>query len=177
MKPSIEKLDAGLREIIESKGRSSKAKIIRGLFNRITEAMEEGITLDMLVDYLHQNDIAITKNSLRNTLYRIRKERDGNLKTKTDVDVSESPTFKQAPIISKNEVPPSENSTKESTVEELEGEERLQDILDRFYSVNGLKDRYKVLGGDINDFKGKSISDQRQLVNNLKIKVTRQLSL
>ena len=63
LKPSIEKLDAGLREIIESKGRSSKAKIIRGLFNRITEAMEEGITLNMLVDCLHQNDIAITKNS------------------------------------------------------------------------------------------------------------------
>ena len=175
MKPSIEKLDAGLQEIIESQGRSSKAKIIRGLFDRITEAMEEGITLDMLVDYLRQNEILITKNSLRNTLYRIRKER-GN---KSTVNKEPEIIHTQSPVISKNTIPPSSTSTststKESVSEELKGEEQLQSILDRYYSVNGLKERYEALGGDIEDFKGKSISDQRQLVNNLKAKITRQL--
>ncbi|EMC9392153.1 hypothetical protein VO419_003989 [Vibrio parahaemolyticus] len=81
----------------------------------------------------------------------------------------------QSPVISKNTVPSSSTSTKESVSEELEGEEQLQSILDRYYSVNGLKERYEALGGDIEDFKGKSISDQRQLVNNLKAKITRQL--
>lgn len=171
LKPSIEKLDAGLQEIIESQGRSSKAKIIRGLFDRITEAMEEGITLDMLVDYLRQNEILITKNSLRNTLYRIRKERGNKSTVNKDPEIIHT----QSPIISKNTVPSSSTSTKESVSEELEGEKQLQSILDRYYSVNGLKERYEALGGDIEDFKGKSISDQRQLVNNLKAKITRQL--
>ena len=151
----------------------SKIKAIRKIYHRIEEALDNGLTIHLLCDYLNQKGLEISPNYLYLVLHRIRKERSHE----AAVNKKSETTRVEPPIISKNEVPSSSNSTKESTDEELEGEERLQNILDRFYSVNGLKERYKVLGGDINDFKGKSISDQRQLVNNLKIKVTRQLSL
>lgn len=49
--------------------------IIRQLFDSLTEAMNEGVTLDLIVNYFQQQELLITKGYLRNTLYRIRKER------------------------------------------------------------------------------------------------------
>ncbi|EHE7897813.1 hypothetical protein J0V14_004654 [Vibrio parahaemolyticus] len=149
----------------------SKIKAIRKIYHRIEEALDNGLTIHLLCDYLNQKGLEISPNYLYLVLHRIRKER-GN---KSTVNKEPEIIHTQSSVISKNTVPSSSTSTKESVSEELEGEEQLQSILDRYYSVNGLKERYEALGGDIEDFKGKSISDQRQLVNNLKAKITRQL--
>ncbi|HBH7909318.1 TPA: hypothetical protein KDX60_004496 [Vibrio parahaemolyticus] len=168
---NLKRLEQELLAYCEVHSRSSKSRKIRALFNTIQYVIDDGLSLDHIVSFLSQNDIPVSKNTLKVYLYRIRKER-GN---KSTVNKEPEIIHTQSPVISKNTVPSSSTSTKESVSEELEGEEQLQNILDRYYSVNGLKERYEALGGDIEDFKGKSISDQRQLVNNLKAKITRQL--
>ena len=163
MKPSIEKLDAGLQEIIESQGRSSKAKIIRGLFERITEAMEEGITLDMLVDYLRQNDILITKNTLRNTLYRIRKERGHSPPSTTTVQPKSQPpdggheTPIPEPIPTSQPTPPAPDT--------------YDRLMEQYMACNNPVDRYVALGGKREDIEEKNISTQRSMVSQLRTKL------
>lgn len=158
MKLSIEKLDAGLQEIIETQGRSSKAKIIRGLFERITEAMEEGITLDMLVDYLRQNEILITKNSLRNTLYRIRKER-GN-----------EPNSKPIKTITKeNHVSPTLPISSSNSEETTETQINPYDLMmEKYKQCDNQVDKYIALGGKREDIEEQNISTQRGMVMTLR---------
>ncbi|EIO4564155.1 hypothetical protein LQM11_004807 [Vibrio parahaemolyticus] len=158
MKPSIEKLDAGLQEIIKTQGVPSKAKIIRDLFTRITEAMDEGITLDMLTDYLHQNDVLITKNSLRNTLYRIRKER-GN-----------EPNSKQRKTITKeNHVSPTSPISSSNSEELPESEINPYDLMmEKYKQCNNQVDKYIALGGKREDIEEQNISTQRGMVMTLR---------
>ncbi|HHY0626537.1 TPA: hypothetical protein ACVU5F_004617 [Vibrio parahaemolyticus] len=158
MKPSIEKLDAGLQEIIKTQGVPSKAKIIRDLFTRITEAMDEGITLDMLTDYLHQNDVLITKNSLRNTLYRIRKER-GN-----------EPNSKQRKTITKeNHVSPTPPISSSNSEEPPESEINPYDLMmEKYKQCNNQVDKYIALGGKREDIEEQNISTQRGMVMTLR---------
>ncbi|EGU33977.1 hypothetical protein [Vibrio scophthalmi] len=170
MKHNIELLDAELKEIIESQGKSSKAKVIRKLFDRLSEAISEGITLDMLVDYFRQKDLAITKNYLRNALYRIRKEQCHKSTSKQNPEITTitkpaiSDATQQTTVKSTNQLTPRSDDKKEN-------EKILDDILERFSAIKDLEGRYEVLGGNIEDFKNKSTNDQRQLVTNLKIKV------
>ncbi len=158
LKLSIEKLDAGLQEIIETQGRSSKAKIIRGLFERITEAMEEGITLDMLVDYLRQNEILITKNSLRNTLYRIRKER------------CNKPNSKPIKTITKeNHVSPTLPISSSNSEETTETQINPYDLMMKKYKqCHNQVDKYIALGGKREDIEEQNISTQRGMVMTLR---------
>lgn len=158
MKLSIEKLDAGLQEIIETQGRSSKAKIIRGLFDRITEAMEEGITLDMLVDYLHQNEILITKNSLRNTLYRIRKERGNEPNSKPIKTITKENHVSPTPPIS-------------SSISEKPTETQINPydlMMEKYKQCNNQVDKYIALGGKREDIEEQNISTQRGMVMTLR---------
>ncbi|EJG1885588.1 hypothetical protein BS049_RS22930 [Vibrio parahaemolyticus] len=158
MKPTIEKLDAGLQEIIKTQGVPSKAKIIRDLFTRITEAMDEGITLDMLTDYLHQNDVLITKNSLRNTLYRIRKER-GN-----------EPNSKQRKTITKeNHVSPRPPISSSNSEDPPESEINPYDLMmEKYKQCNNQVDKYISLGGKREDIEEENISTQRGMVMTLR---------
>lgn len=147
LKPSIDLLDAGLKEIIETQGRSSKSKIISGLFERITEAMSEGITLDMLVDYLRQNDILITKNTLRNTLYRIRKKRGHKPKTKHH---QETITPQIEPVIT--------NDNKQI----------YDQLIEQYNQCKNQTDKYIVLGGKREDIEHLPIGKQRDMVMKLR---------
>lgn len=175
MKPSIDLLDAGLKEIIETQGCSSKSKIISGLFERITEAMSEGITLDMLVDYLRQNDILITKNTLRNTLYRIRKKRG----KKTD-KVETTEIAKPLTTSSHSQVTPIDNNQntdipnmEKLSVDQFEtGLDYWQALLKQFSNTKGNIERYVLLGGDRKKIESESISEQRNMVTLLKMKLS-----
>ncbi|EGQ8084058.1 hypothetical protein ABF107_004435 [Vibrio parahaemolyticus] len=158
MKLSIEKLGAGLQEIIETQGRSSNAKIIRGLFDRITEAMEEGITLDMLVDYLHQNEILITKNSLRNTLYRIRKERGNEPNSKPSQTISKENHVSPTPPISSS-------NSKETTETKINPYDLM---MEKYKQCNNQVDKYIALGGKREDIEEQNISTQRGMVMTLR---------
>lgn len=151
----------------------SKIKAIRKIYHRIEEALDNGLTIHLLCDYLNQKGLEISPNYLYLVLHRIRKERGNKSTANTKPEMAQV----QPPVTSKHAPHSSSRSTTENTTDALNGEEQLQDILDRYYSVNGLKERYEALGGDLDDFKGKSIADQRQLVNNLKTKITRQLRL
>ncbi len=161
MKPSIEKLDAGLQEIIKSQGHPSKAKIIRGLFARITEAMDEGITLDMLTDYLCQNDVLVTKNTLRNTLYRIRKEQGASPKKAV-------PTPEIAVTKSESVVSPSSNENKPPEEPETNAYDL---IMEKYQLCDNQIDKYIALGGLREDIEHKSISTQRNMVMTLRNKL------
>ncbi|HFU0229601.1 hypothetical protein L1D19_23480 [Vibrio natriegens] len=163
MKPSIEKLDAGLQEIIKSQGHPSKAKIIRGLFTRITEAMDEGITLDMLTDYLCQNDVLVTKNTLRNTLYRIRKEQ--GVSPKKAVPIPEIRPIKSEPVISLSS---HENKSLEEPKDEFDF------ILEKYHQCDNQIDKYIALGGKREDIEDKSRSTQRDMVMTLRNKLRRK---
>lgn len=158
MRPSIEKLDVGLQEIIQSQGRSSKAKIIKRLFDRITEAMEEGITLEMIVHYLHQNEIYITKHSLRNTLYRIRKKRGNELNSKSIKTITKENHDSPIPSISSS-----------SSEEPPETEINPYDLLmEKYKQCNNQVDKYIALGGKREDIEEQNISTQRSMVMTLR---------
>lgn len=161
MKPSIEKLDAGLKEIIETQGRSSKAKIIKDLFPRICEAMSEGITLDMLVDFLGQNEVAVTKNTLRNTLYRIRKERNESNELPKQ---SSNSTQIQSSSLPESEITPPTNQTS-STDEEVN---EYDQMMEKYSLLKNQVDKYVLLGGKREDIENKPISTQRSMVSNLR---------
>ena len=166
---NIKKLEHDIIAYCEVHSRSSKSRKIRALFNTIQYVIDDGLSLDHIVSFLNQNDIVISKNTLKVYLYRIRKEQEN----KSILNKEREMNYNQSPAIYENNV--ISTSTKESVSDESEGEKQIKRILDRYYSVNGVKERYVALGGDINDFKGKSISDQRQLVSALKAKITRKL--
>ncbi|MDA1379556.1 hypothetical protein PCI56_06340 [Plesiomonas shigelloides subsp. oncorhynchi] len=52
-----------------------KSMTVERLFEPISEAIKEGITLELLCSYLQQNGIQITPSYLKNALYRIRKKK------------------------------------------------------------------------------------------------------
>lgn len=149
-------MTAGIRELIETHRRSPKAKIIRQLYDVITEAMNEGITLDLLVDYLTQQELKITKGYLRNTLYRIRKKR-GQIKTPLSLN--------------KGKISISDKASNVKNEEAIDDWERL---LSEYGNCSNQIDKYVVLGGNREDIEGKPISTQREMVTMLRTKLRRQ---
>ena len=72
----IEQLKTALLAFSETHSKeASKAKKIRHLYSTLEHVINEGLSIDLIVDFLNQQDIQITKNNLKVTLYRIRKEK------------------------------------------------------------------------------------------------------
>ncbi|MDA1379184.1 hypothetical protein PCI56_03995 [Plesiomonas shigelloides subsp. oncorhynchi] len=65
MSSSLESLKEGIRELILTHGKSSKSMTVERLFEPISEAIKEGITLELLCSYLQQNGIQITPSYLK----------------------------------------------------------------------------------------------------------------
>lgn len=71
----IEQLKTALLAFSKTNSKASKAKKIRHLYSTLEHVINEGLSIDLIVDFLNQHGIQITKNNLKVTLYRIRKEK------------------------------------------------------------------------------------------------------
>lgn len=158
----IKELENELASFITSNGKTSKIKTIEALLPLIEQAIKDSITIDMLVDFFHQKGLNITKNYLKTAIQRIRKK---NKNTNA---------IRQEPLINKPVIKNKQNENQKPSSINKSNDELLDEILDRFSATKDLKERYKVLGGNPDDFMNKSISDRRQLVSHLKMKIMRQ---
>ncbi|WP_150137778.1 hypothetical protein [Candidatus Enterovibrio escicola] len=172
---NLQKLESELELYTQTHTKFSKIKVIRKLYHRIEKALDNGLTSQLICNFLTQKGLEISQNYLSLVLHRIRKERGNNPSSKNihETRISASPSV----ISQDTSLENTASSSKENKSEDLKGKEKLRELLDRYYAVNGLSERYKALGGNVDDFIGKSISANRQLVNNLKTKITRQLRI
>lgn len=164
----LNQLKEALLAYSEIYSRKSKSKKIQLLYETIETVINDGLSIDHVVSFLNQNDIPVTKNTLKVNLYRIRKEQDGRQNYKREIETTQN----SQTVISPNNI---RQPIKEPQPETLHGEEELQKMLDQYYAANGLENRYVVLGGNIKDLDGKSTADKRQLVTNLKLRITQRI--
>ncbi|EGU30971.1 hypothetical protein VII00023_20542 [Vibrio ichthyoenteri ATCC 700023] len=163
----LNQLKEALLAYSEIHSRKSKSKKIQLLYETIETVIDDGLSIDHVVSFLNQNDIPVTKNTLKVNLYRIRKEQGGKPTNKLEIETKPI----SSSVISTDNNP----SSKEVQPETLHGEEELQKMLDEYYAASGLENRYAVLGGNVKDLEGKSTSDKRQLVTNLKLRITQRI--
>lgn len=176
---SIDSLKDGIKELIKTHGKTSKAKIIHQLFDLLNEAMNEKVTLDHLVDYFQQQGLIITKNYLRNALYRIRKEkglvknkgRDYLIENNSLIHSSKDITNDNESFVKYETLPTPiiRNSIEEQKIE-------YQTIKKNYAEAKGWHEKYAALGGDINDLKNISPSEQRQACVVLRMNFSKKYS-
>lgn len=75
MNNSIERLREGIQELINTHSNASKIYIIRSLFDLLDDAIKNRVSIDILVNYLNENHVNISKHYLKNALLRIRREK------------------------------------------------------------------------------------------------------
>lgn len=167
---NLKEIESELEAYTLEHGKLSKIKAIRKLYHHLENALENGLTNELLCNYLNQKGLEIKPNYLYLVMHRIRKEQGYKPISKLNHEITTitqpaiSDAIQQATVKSTNQLTPRSDDKKEN-------EKTLDDILERFSAIKDLEGRYEVLGGNIEDFKNKSTNDQRQLVTNLKIKV------
>ena len=139
---SIDSLKDGIKELIKTHGKTSKAKIIHQLFDLLTEAMNEKVTLDHLVDYFKQQGLTITKNYLRNALYRIRKTK-GLVKNKGTNYLIENNS-----IINNSDIVIATVPTHNNITSLQEKEKRYHEIKHAISVATTWREKYIAMGGD-----------------------------
>ena len=152
---SIEKLKDGIKQLVEIHGRTSKTMIIRELFNPLTEAMNDGVKLELINNYLHEQGLEITLPTLRNTLYRIRKERGISPQKRYTQDLN----------------PQHQNQAKNTTSDkslatpktEIDYQARYDDINGRYKATESFEEKYAILGGDPKRLDGHNRRKQREM--------------
>ncbi|PSU67883.1 hypothetical protein C9J20_19540 [Photobacterium phosphoreum] len=141
---SIDSLKDGIKELIKTHGKTSKAKIIHQLFDLLNEAMNEKVTLDHLVDYFQQQGLIITKNYLRNALYRIRKEK-GLVKNKgRDYLIENNSIINNADVA----ITPVPIKTSHNITSLQEKEKRYHEIKHALSVATTWREKYIIMGGD-----------------------------
>ena len=141
---SIDSLKDGIKELIKTHGKTSKAKIIHQLFDLLNEAMNEKVTLDHLVDYFQQQGLIITKNYLRNALYRIRKEK-GLVKNKgRDYLIENNSIINNADVA----ITPVPIKTPHNITSLQEKEKRYHEIKHALSVATTWREKYIIMGGD-----------------------------
>lgn len=132
----------------------SKIKAIRKIYHRIEEALDNGLTIHLLCDYLNQKGLEISPNYLYLVLHRIRKER-GN-----------TPNSKPIKTITKeNQVPTSPSNSEESTETKINPYDLM---MEKYKQCSNQVDKYIALGGKREDIEEQNISTQRGMVMTLR---------
>ncbi|MDF4820336.1 hypothetical protein ABK988_22505 [Vibrio parahaemolyticus] len=160
----IRQLEQELLAYSETHSRSSNSKKIRALFDTIQYVIEDGLSLDHVVSFLNQNDISVSKNTLKVYLYRIRKKRDNNSTTK--IPSPEITLTKSEPVIS-----PSSHKNTPSEQSEKQLENTFDQILEKYHQCDNRIDKYVALGGRREDIEDKSITTQKNMVMTLRNKL------
>lgn len=175
----IEQLKTALLAFSETHSKASKAKKIRHLYSTLEHVINEGLSIDLIVDFLNQHDIPITKNNLKVTLYRIRKEkglvknkgRDYLIENNSLIHSNKDVTNHNESFVKYETLPTPiiRNSIEEQKIE-------YQTIKKNYAEAKGWHEKYAALGGDINDLKNISPSEQRQACVVLRMNFSKKYS-
>ena len=124
----------------------------------IQYVIDDGLSLDHIVSFLNQNDVPVSKNTLKVYLYRIRKER-GN-----------EPNSKPIKTITKeNHVTPTLPISSSNSEETTETQINPYDLMmEKYKQCNNQVDKYIALGGKREDIEEQNISTQRGMVMTLR---------
>ncbi|MGL4927162.1 MAG: hypothetical protein ACRC4K_10130 [Plesiomonas shigelloides] len=158
----LTELEQALIAFSAAKKPPSTARKIREISNTIEHVIADGLSLDLVVSFLNQNGINISKNTLKVTLYRLRKREKKPQKTLINNSPAENITTSVSPqpsVVNKNAVTLAELTKK----------------MDAFNKAVGWQDRFVALGGSIEDIRGKPASEQRQMAMHLKSTIEREL--
>ncbi|WP_300178651.1 hypothetical protein [uncultured Aliivibrio sp.] len=152
---AIEKLKDGIKQLVEIHGRTSKMMIIRELFHPLTEAMNDGVKLELINNYLHEQGLEITLPTLRNMIYRIRKERGISPQKRSTQDLNAQ---------HQNQTQTVESDKSLSTPKtEIDYQARYDDINGRFKATESFEEKYAILGGDPKKLDGHTRRKQREM--------------
>ena len=163
---SIEELKDGIKQLVEIHGRTSKTMIIRELFNPLTEAMNDGVKLELINNYLHEQGLEITLPTLRNTLYRIRKERGISPQKRSTQDLNIPHQKQHQTVVS--------DKSLATPKTEIDYQARYYDIDRRYKAANTAEEKYAILGGDPKKLDGHPPRKQREMCIQLKMKIHNQ---
>ena len=139
----IEQLKTALLAFSETHSKeASKAKKIRHLYSTLEHVINEGLSIDLIVDFLNQQDIQITKNNLKVTLYRIRKEK-GLVKNKGRDYLIENNS-----VINNADVATVPIKTSHNITSLQEKEKRYHEIKNALSVATTWREKYIIMGGD-----------------------------
>lgn len=169
MLDDMSEIEKKLISFSEKNAKPSLAQKIDKLLPSIEKAIADGLTLDLLTSFLNQQGIKISKNTLKVTIYRLRKKRAGNQKEKDKVTSQQPHTTStsQSVNLKQRQLSPNEQAKFHALTKKIEA----------FNAATGWVDRYVALGGDINDIKDQSESQKRQMTMKLKSNISRELTL
>ncbi|MUK76552.1 hypothetical protein GNP84_06485 [Aliivibrio fischeri] len=160
---AIQELKAGIKLLVEKHGKTSKTKIIRELFESLTDAINDGVSLDLLSEYLSQQGLIMSKSYLRNTLYRIRKER--------------RLSSQKRPVPELNTHHQIQNTTSDSSLVSHNpnaNKKALYDsAMEKHAAATSLTERFIALGGTPSDVENKPDAQIRHIYTRQKIKFNR----
>jgi hypothetical protein len=161
----IQELEEGIRRLIDIHGKTSKATVIRELFEPLTDAVNDGIGLELLSDYLSQQGLTMSKHYLRNTLYRIRKERGISPQKRSTQELNIQPQIQHQKTTSNNSlVAPKTNADKKALFDAA---------MKKHAAASNLSEKFLALGGETSDIVDKPDSQIRHIYTRHKIKFNR----
>lgn len=158
----LTELEQALIAFSAAKKPPSTARKIREISNTIEHVIADGLSLDLVVSFLNQNGVNISKNTLKVTLYRLRKREGKPQKTL----INNSPPQNITAPISPSSSAVNKNA---ATLAELTKK------MDAFNKAVGWQERYIALGGNIENVRGKPASEQRHMAMYLKSTIERAL--
>lgn len=162
---AIEELKEGIKQLVEIHGRTSKMMIIRQLFTPLTEAMKEGVKLELINNYLNEQGLELTLSSLRTMIYRIRKERGISPQKRSTQDLNVQPQIQHQNTTSNSSlVAPENNADKKALFEAA---------MEKHSAATNLSEKFLALGGEPSDIVDKPDSQIRHIYTRQKIKFNR----
>lgn len=160
---AVQELKVGIKLLVEKHGKTSKTKIIRELFESLTDAINDGVSLDILSDYLSQQGLIMSKSYLRNTLYRIRKERGITLQKRSAPELNTQHQIQNT----------TSDSLLVSNQTNLDKKARYENAMEKHTVATSLTERFIALGGNPSDVEHKPDTQIRHIYTRQKIKFNR----
>ena len=160
---NLKEIEHDLESYTQAHAQLSKIKAIRKLYHRLEEALGNGLTIQLLCDYLNQKGLEISPNYLYLVLHRIRKEQGNEFNSNKKENIKTEPLINKP--INKNQFAITE-SQKESTTDN-----QYDQIMEKYKLCNNQIDKYIALGGKREDIEEQNISTQRSMVMNLRNKL------
>lgn len=143
---------------------------VERLFEPISEAIKEGITLELLCSYLQQNGIQITPSYLKNALYRIRKKKKELASSVDEKTVITS----QNTIVDEQDRQNAESLKNEST---LNDDDDFLKKIEAFNQAKGPQERWLALGGSQSELDSTPPSSHHRMAMNLKSELVQKYRL
>ena len=165
MNHSIERLRDGIQELINTHSNASKIYIIRSLFDLLDDAIKNRISIDMLVTYLNENHVIISKHYLKNTLLRIRRERGISPQKRSTQDLNVQPQIQHQKTTSNSSLVAPENNADKKALYEA--------AMEKHSAATNLSEKFLALGGEPSDIVDKPDSQIRHIYTRQKIKFNR----